>query len=38
MPKNPKNPGAPGRKSNVKNPGKLFLRLLRYLMKNYAVL
>lgn len=37
MPKNPKNPGAPGRKSNVKNPGKLFLRLIRYLMKNYAV-
>lgn len=40
--KNSKPIGGPGRgpkgpKSKVENPGKLFMRLLRYLMKNYAI-
>lgn len=46
MPQNEKNAkpiqgpggrGPRGPKPNVKNPGKLFLRLLSYIMKNYAV-
>ena len=46
MPQNEKHAkpiGGPGGRSghgprpNVKNPGKLFMRLLSYIMKNYAV-
>ena len=46
MPQNEKNAkpiggpggrGGHGPRPNVKNPGKLFMRLLSYIMKNYAV-
>ena len=46
MPRNEKNAkpiggpggrGSHGPRPNVKNPGKLFMRLLSYIMKNYAV-
>jgi len=46
MPQNEKNAkpiggpggrGSHGPRPNVKNPGKLFMRLLSYIMKNYAV-